>query len=77
MIILTHVADQCGYESVMAMLEAATFDVCPGVCMGCKTVVDSVEPDTRDNCCEECHAAGLGWDLCRTVKSVLVIAELV
>lgn len=76
--LLLRCADNCGFENVESMLDAATFDVsCPGICSGCKTIVDNVEPDMRSSACHECMANGLGEEVAGTVNSVLVLAELV
>lgn len=64
------VADECGFESVDDMLEAATFDsIAPGICPVCECSVDNCEPDAHDNWCDTCNEP--------TVKSVLVLAGLV
>ena len=63
-----YLADQCGYDDEMEMLEKATFDsVADGVCTICG-YISRVEPDCGDGWCEECEK--------NTVKSCLVIAGL-
>ncbi len=66
--LLSYVAEEVGFDTVEEMLAAATFDsVCPGVCLNCHTVVDTLEPDGQ--CvCDECG---------RQVKSILLIAGLI
>lgn len=66
--LLSYVAEECGFATVEEMLAAATFDsVCPGVCLNCHTVVESLEPDGECQC-DECG---------RNVKSVLLIAGII
>ena len=78
LILLGITARDGGYTGIMDMLESAIFsDRCPGICTGCRTIYDDVEPDATDNHCDHCYGNGLGWQLVRTVKSVLVLAELV
>lgn len=65
--LLSYVADEMGFETVEEMLAAATCDsICPGVCLHCHEIVDSLEPDGYCEC--ECGGK---------VKSVLLIAGLI
>lgn len=60
-----------GYDTVMAMLEKATFDsVCPGICgePGCD-YIGQVEPDQTKGWCPACEKG--------TVKSALILAGLI
>lgn len=64
--LLRMAADEYGYDSVMDMLSAATFDsVCPAVCQCGYT--EDLEPDGYCEC-PECG---------RKMKSVLLIAGLI
>lgn len=75
--LLIKCAAECGFESVDAMLEAATFDgSCPAICTGCKTIVDQLEPDARNVPCQQCIDDGLGEEIATTVSSVLVLAGI-
>lgn len=66
--LLSYVAEEVGFETVEEMLAAATFDcVCPGVCLHCHEIVESLEPDGYCEC-PECNGQ---------VKSVLLIAGLI
>ena len=60
-----------GYDTVMDMLEKATFDsVCPGICSepGCDYIA-TVEPDQDKGWCAACEKG--------TVKSALILAGLI
>ena len=68
---LKQLADSEGFDTVMAMLEAATFDsVSPGICTnpGCDYTTE-VEPDQEKGWCEGCNQG--------TVASALVLAGLI
>lgn len=57
-------------KNIEALLQAAAFDMCPGVCRECGAVVIEVEPDAEGYSCEECGNE-------HSVDSVLVIAEVI
>jgi len=64
------ICDDCGYDSVDKMLEHCVVDsINPGMCVKCKAVIDSIEPDARDGYCESCGS--------NKVASALVIAGLI
>lgn len=63
-------AEDEGFESVEAMLEAGTFDsIAVGICTDCNTTNPSVEPDCTGGYCEGCN----GYN----VQSVLIIAGII
>tara|TARA_R100001086_G_scaffold241748_1_gene168890 strand:- start:357 stop:587 length:231 start_codon:yes stop_codon:yes gene_type:complete len=69
--LLKELAEAEGYDDVMVMLEAATFDsIAPGICTdnSCRGTQDC-EPDATANWCEVCEQ--------NTVKSCLVIAGII
>lgn len=58
-----------GYESVMDMLEAASFDsICPAICPTCLSTED-MEPDQYRGWCGECEK--------NTMVSALVLAGII
>lgn len=64
-------ADYYGYDDIMDMLQAATFDsVSPGICMndGCDYTCD-IEPDSDSGWCEECNT--------NTIHSALILAGII
>lgn len=68
---LSDLANLEGYDDVLDLLEAATFDsVAPGICInnGC-SYTTHVEPDQREGYCEVCGT--------QTVKSCLVLAGMI
>lgn len=76
--LLEILANDGGFDDVDQMLEACTTDsVTPGICVNCKRVVDEVEPDANNIHCPHCEDDGLCDQLNGSVKSALVLAELV
>lgn len=68
---LKQLADSEGFDTVMAMLEEATFDsVSPGICTspGCNYTTE-VEADQEEGWCESCTQG--------TVASAFVLAGLI
>jgi rRNA maturation endonuclease Nob1 len=66
--LLSYVASETGFGTVEEMLAEGSFNgICPGVCMRCKAIVESLEPDGYCEC-EECGSE---------VKSVLLLAGIV
>ena len=68
---LAQLAEIEGFESIEALLEAASYDsVSPGICTrdGCDYTAE-VEPDQTQGWCEECKAP--------SVQAALVLAGLI
>jgi hypothetical protein len=66
--LLSYVAEDCGFETVEEMLASAVCDgSCPGVCLRCHSVVETLEPDGYCEC-KECGS---------TVRSILLIAGMI
>lgn len=68
-VLLKKLADSEGYNDVLDLLEAATFDsVVPGICVKCE-LTEEVEPDCRRGYCASCDG--------QSVISCLILAGVI
>lgn len=66
---LKRLADEFGFKSVGAMLEAAILDsVCPGICLTCGYTTE-IEPDSQSGYCESCGG--------NAVRSAMVLGRVI
>lgn len=63
-------AKECGYATVMAMLEDTIVDtIAPGICMNCRAVDCQVYGDQDQGYCEACGE--------NRIVSALILADLI